>query len=243
MSWPGSSRPSTSLLLQGRKTWMPAHRRARSPAIHVFAVSRRDVDARHKACNARRPHGWPGMTAERLCANATHHPASAIQHSLMAGHSRPKDGVLSHAYVPASQITDSHFKQPSSNSQFQTAKRHHPYCLARPRVGPSSRCLPSKMRGMARQVAQPLFFVCPHSLSEIRGAARRAIRTCAVGYSASFLRRRAALFVAARETRDGLRQPSSWRAAPIGRQAEPRRRPGACLAGHARGRRIRSHPA
>jgi hypothetical protein len=30
----------------------------------------------------------------------------------MAGHSRPKDGVLSHAYVPASQITDSHFKQP-----------------------------------------------------------------------------------------------------------------------------------
>ena len=60
---------------------------------------------------------------------------------------------------------------------------------------------------------------------------------------ASSLRRRAALFVAARETRDGLRQPSSWRAAPIGRQAEPRRRPGACLAGHARGRRIRSHPA
>jgi hypothetical protein len=41
---------------------------------------------------------------------------------------------------------------------------------------------------------------------------------------ASSLRRRAALFVAARETRDGLRQPSSWRAAPIGRQAEPRRR-------------------
>ena len=123
--------------------------------------------------------GWPGMTAERQYANATHHPASAIQHSLMAGHSRPKDGVLSHAYVPASQITDSHFKQPSSNSQTanQTAKRHHPYCLARPRVGPSSRCLPSKMRGMARQGAQPLFFVCPHSLSEIRGAARRATRT------------------------------------------------------------------
>ena len=37
--------------------------------------------------------------------------------------------------------------------------RHHPYCLARPRVGPSSRCLPSKMRGMARQGAQPLFCV------------------------------------------------------------------------------------
>ena len=36
---------------------------------------------------------------------------------------------------------------------------------------------------------------------------------------------------------------SSWRAAPIGRQAEPRRRPGACFARHARGRRIRPHPA
>ena len=57
------------------------------------------------------------MTAERQYANATHHPASAIQHSLMAGHSRPKDGVLSHAYVPASQIIDSHFKQPRPNSQ------------------------------------------------------------------------------------------------------------------------------
>ena len=84
-SCPRLSRASTSLLLQGRKTWMPGTR--------------------------------PGMTAERQYANATHHPASAIQHSLMAGHSRPKDGVLSHAYVPASQITDSHFKQPRPNSQ------------------------------------------------------------------------------------------------------------------------------
>src|SRR6476660_2832528 len=69
---------------------------------------------------------------------------------------------------------------------------------------------PLKDEGMARQVAQPLFLMCPHSLSEIRGASRRAI-------TASSLLRRAALFVAARETRDGLRQPSSWRAAPIGR--------------------------
>jgi len=92
-----------------------------------------------------------------------------------------------------------------SNSQFQTAKvfqanmRHHPCCLARPRVGPSSRCLPSKMRGMARQGAQPLFFVCPHSLSEIRGAARRATQTSlrSLGLlAASSLLRRAALFVA-----------------------------------------------
>ena len=110
-SWPGiavqrtacfrtpMSRPSTSLLLLGRKTWMPGTR----PGMTM----RGSAQFR----------GWPGMTAERQYANATHHPASAIQHSLMAGHSRPKDGVLSHAYVPASQITDSHFKQPSSNSQ------------------------------------------------------------------------------------------------------------------------------
>ena len=93
-----------------------------------------------------------------------------------------------------------------SNSQGQTANqtamRHHPYCLARPRVGPSSRCLPSKMRGMARQGAQPLFLMCPHSLSEIRGAARRATRTSLRSpglFAASSLLRRAALFVAVRD--------------------------------------------
>jgi hypothetical protein len=46
------------LLWQGGKTWMPAHSRPKDgvlslayvPAIHVFAVARRqDVDARHKA--------------------------------------------------------------------------------------------------------------------------------------------------------------------------------------------------
>jgi hypothetical protein len=78
--------------------------------------------------------------------------------------------------------------------------RHHPYCLARPRVGRSSHRLPSKMRGMARQGAQPLFFVCPHSLSEIRGAARRATQTSlrSLGlFAASSFLRRVALFVAA----------------------------------------------
>ena len=77
-----------------------------------------------------------------------------------------------------------------SNSQFKPTKRHHPYCLARPRVGPSPFLLlsPQNMRGMARQVAQPLFFQCPCSLSKTRGASRRAI-------TASSLLRRAALFV------------------------------------------------
>ena len=96
---------------------------------------------------------------------------------------------------------------------------------------------PQKMRGMARQGAQPLFFVCPHSLSEIRGAARRATQTSlrSLGsFTASSLRRRAALFVAARETRNGLRQP-----APGGRLLlAARRSPGA-----ARVRALRGTPA
>ena len=45
-----------------------------------------------------------GMTAVRQCANSARHPASAMQPSVMAGHSRPKDGVLSHAYVPATHV-------------------------------------------------------------------------------------------------------------------------------------------
>jgi hypothetical protein len=112
--------------------------------------------------------------------------------------------------------------------------RHHPYCLARPRVGPSSRRLPSKMRGMARQGAQPLFLMCLHSLSEMRGAARRATRTSL--RTSGVICGRLPYGAGPRfswppvKTRSGLRQPSSWRAAPIGRQAEPRRR-------------IRSHPA
>ena len=139
-------------------------------------------------------------------------------------------------------ISDSLFKQPISNSQFQSANfkqpikppmRHHPYCLARPRVGPSSHCLPSKMRGMARQGAQPLFFVCPHSLSEIRGAARRATQTSLRSpglFAGVFLPAPGRAF-RGRPNMDDLRQPSSWRAARIGHQAEPRRRPGACLRG------------
>ena len=107
-------------------------------------------------------------------------------------------------------MSDLIFKQPISNSQvFQTAMHHHPYYLARPRVGPSSHCLPSKMRGMARQGAQPLLFMCPHSLSEIRGATRRATRTSlrSPGLFAAFsLLRRAALFVAVRNVTASVSQ-------------------------------------
>ena len=89
---------------------------------------------------------------------------------------------------------------------------------------------------MARQAAQPLFFVCPHSLSEIRGAARRATQTSlrSLGsFAASSLRRRAALFVAARNVTASVSQ------APGGRLLlAARRSPGA-----ARVRALRGTPA
>ena len=57
--------------------------------------------------------------------------------------------------------------------------------------------------------------------------------------SGVLLRRRAALCGVV--AYDGRRQPSSWQAARIGRRAEPRRRPGAWPARHARGRRSVPH--
>ena len=237
------SRPSTSCFLECLCTASWRGLDAESSGACFYYVHSRRACRGHprlllQGAQDGMPGTWPGMTAERQYANATHHPASAIQHSLMAGHSRPKDGVLSHAYVPASRITDSIFKQPSSNSQvFQTAMRHHPYCLARPRVGPSSRCLPSKMRGMARQGAQPLF-LCARIPSRKYGAPLGAPpgQACARPdlFAASSFLRRAALFVAARDTRDGLRQP-----APGGRPLlAARRSPGA-----ARVRALRGTPA
>ena len=143
----------------------------------------------------------------------------------------------------------------------QTAKRHHPYCLARPRVGlsPSLSSLPSaKLRGMARQVAQPLFFLCPCSLSRTRGASRRAI-------TASSFRHRAALFAgrlsrpallrigfatvsggltdAASGAPDGHPSAKLLAGGPYWPPSGAPAPPGCVLCGkHARGRRIRSHP-
>jgi hypothetical protein len=53
------------------------------------------VDARHKAGHDGGEamsfnSSWPDLMVEYQCINF-----------VMAGHSRPKDGVLSHAYVPA----------------------------------------------------------------------------------------------------------------------------------------------
>jgi hypothetical protein len=206
----------------------------------------------------------------------------------MAGRSRPKDGVLSHAFGPIIPLAplDRHGRARPGHPRFAVAR---PQDVDARHIGvqctPSFRTavaghdaegassafnqtrafpihfsnslsqrsaalflcgagyavvllfVPQKMRGMARQRAQPLFFVCPHSLSEMRGAARRATRTSLRSpgsFAASSLRRRAALFVAARETRDGLRQP-----APGGRLLlAARRSPGA-----ARVRALRGTPA
>ena len=89
---------------------------------------------------------------------------------------------------------------------------------------------------MARQGAQPLFFVCPHSLAEIRGATRRATQTSlrSLGLlAASSFRRRAALFVAVRNVTASVSQLPGGR--PL---LAARRSPGA-----ARVRALRGTPA
>ena len=94
--------------------------------------------------------------------------------------------------------------------------------------------VPSPKRGGWRAKGRNHLFFCARGPSRDRGAPLGAPprQACAVRayLRASSLRRRAALFVAA-PNMGGLRQPSSWRAARIGHQAEPRRRPGACLRG------------
>jgi hypothetical protein len=186
-SWPGLSRPSTSLLLQGRKTWMPA--RIGVPCTPSF----RTAVAGHDAEGAVRP---PRSLIQ--FSNSQFSNSQVLQPSLAA---KSCSQVLqpSLAAKSCSQVLQPSLAAKSCSQVFQTPMRHHPYCLARPRVGPSSHCLPSKKRGMARQGAQPLFLMCPHSLSEIRGATRRATRTSlrSPGLFAAFsLLRRAALFVA-----------------------------------------------
>jgi len=168
----------------------------------------------------------------------------------MAGHSRPKDGVLSHAYVPA--MTPRVWRaRPFNRQSFifncQTAARagmparvknmrHHPYCLARPRVGPSSRCLPSNDEGDGAPRGATIVIVCPQSLSEPRGAARRATRTSLRSpglFAGVFLTAPGRAF-RGRPKMGGLRQP-----APGGRPLlATRRSPGA-----ARVRALRSTPA
>jgi hypothetical protein len=200
-----------------------------------------------------------------LCLSA--HARASRPSSVMAGHSRPKDGVLSPAYLPAiyaffhsRQDVDARHKaghdaprgrgderKLSQRFTCQTAKRNHPYSLSRPRadLSPSRFLTLGKARGMARQVTQPLFLMCPHSLSEIRGAARRAIRT-GLRTSGSICGRfsygTGPRFSWSPQNRDGLRQP-----APGGRPLlAARRSPDAArvvLARHARGRRVPTPPS
>jgi hypothetical protein len=87
-----------------------------------------------------------------------------------------------------------------------------------------------KGEGTARQMARESLNL--HAFLRRRGALRRAVRRSPSASGRAF-----------RDRPDGGRPPSasSWRAARIGRQAEPRRRPGAWPARHARGRRPAPH--
>jgi hypothetical protein len=111
---------------------------------------------------------------------------------------------------------------------------------------PVFRLSPLKDEGMARQGAHPLFFVCPHSLSEMRGAARRATRTSL--RTSGFICGRLPYGAGPRFSWPPVKHgTASVSQAPGGRLLlATRRSPGAArvraLRGHARGRRIRSHP-
>jgi hypothetical protein len=128
---------------------------------------------------------------------------------------------------------------------FQTAEHPHPYCLSRPRVGPSStlRLSPRQSEGTGAPSGATIVFVCPQSLSRPRGAARRATQTSL---------RRLGLFAGVFLTAPGRafrgrpkhgRPPSAKLLAgspywPPGGAPAP---PGCVLARHARGRRILLH--
>jgi hypothetical protein len=126
----------------------------------------------------------------------------------MPGLSRPKDGVLSHAYVPAAwallhNLAAIYF----SNSQAQTIVRHHPYCLARAPGRPVFPLSPLKDEGDGAPGGATIVRCMPASPLGNTGRlpARHPDKLAHVRIylRASSLRRRAALFVAARETREG----------------------------------------
>ena len=88
-------------------------------------------------------------------------------------------------------------------AKFQLAMHHRPYCLSRPRAGPSSFSffVPSPKRGGWRAKGRNHLFFCARGPSRDRGAPLGAPprQACAVRayLRASSFRRRAALFVAA----------------------------------------------
>ena len=130
-SWPGiavqrtvcfrppMSRPSTSLLWQGGKTWMPGPRPGMTGGRHCTSrIKRRNGDshsswpglsrpstslfvARRQGVDARDKRGHDGGEALHEENGAKHKRRNGGFPFVMAGYSRPKDGVLSPAYVPA----------------------------------------------------------------------------------------------------------------------------------------------
>jgi len=73
------------------KTWMPGTRHVLGPAFGRARVP--GMTGSYIPALARRP----GMTEEKRATGCRGRDSVSV----MAGHSRPKDGVLPHAYVPA----------------------------------------------------------------------------------------------------------------------------------------------
>ena len=145
------------------------------------------------------------------------------------------------------------------------AKRHRPYCLSRPRAGPSSLALgvkraPLRIRGDGAPGGAAVIVKDPHLLAKMRKrlpARHPSTFQCPGSFAAVWFRFDTVVNGTAAPGR-ALRGPSdrgvtpnptatpsasSWRAARIGRRAEPRHRPGAWeeRSSPARGRRILLH--
>jgi len=104
--------------------------------------------------------------------------------------------------------------------------------LYRRRVRRSPPSLPPQMRGDGAPGGATIVFLTAFPL-ENAGASRRATQTSlrSLGlFAGVLLTAPGRAFRRPSDLVDGRRQPSSWQAARIGRRAEPRRRPSACLA-------------
>ena len=151
--------PAIHVLLNRRKTWMPAT--SAGMTLRVWRCFTTSTHARSAESRIRR------SSIPLVPAKAGTQSCETVLDPRLRGDER---NVFTFQTMPC-----------LSNSQvFQTAMHHHPYCLARPRVGPSSvlSLLPLAKRGGWRAKGRNhCSLMCPHSLSEIRGAARRATRT------------------------------------------------------------------
>src|SRR5262249_14163694 len=112
-----------------------------------------------------------------------------------------------------------------SNSVASPGKRHHPYSLSRPRVGPSFFSLlhPSTYEGDGAPGGATIVLCC-------RTPSREHGRLPARHHGVLLTAPGRAFRWPLPFSGNGHASASSWQAAPIGHRAEPRRRPGACFA-------------